>query len=54
MVNLSANIPNTLTVSCEKSKIVSFVSSIMKDIVVFTYRLRFPVNQFVLLLLDQH
>ena len=28
-------IHNTLTVSCEKSKMVSFTSSIMKNIIVF-------------------
>ena len=29
-----SDIPNTLTVPCEKSKMVSFASSIMKKIVV--------------------
>ena len=31
---------NTLTVPCEKSKIVSFVSSIMENIVAFSAQLR--------------
>ena len=35
---------NTFTVPCEKSKIVSFVSSIMKNIVVFPSRSEFPVK----------
>ena len=35
---------NTLTVSCEKSKMVSFTSSIMKNTVVFPYRTIFAVK----------
>ena len=35
---------NTCTVSYEKSKMVSFASSIIKDIVVFPAQSRFPVK----------
>ena len=35
---------NTLTFPCEKSKMVSFNSSIMKNIVVFSSQSRFPVK----------
>ena len=35
---------NTLTVPCEKFKIGSFASSIMKNIVVFPFRSRFGVK----------
>ena len=38
------NIHNTFTVLCEKSKTVSFASSIMKNIVPFSARSRFPIN----------
>ena len=37
-------IHNTPTVLCKKSKIVSFVSSIMKNMVVFPPRSKFPVK----------
>ena len=35
---------NTLKFSCEKCKMVSLASSIMKNIVVFAARSTFPVN----------
>ena len=38
------DIHNTFTVPCEKSKIVSFASSIMKQIVAPSSRSRFPVK----------
>ena len=38
------HIHNTLTVHCEKSKIVSFTSSIMRNIVASSAQSRFPVN----------
>ena len=37
-------VQNTLTAFCEKSKMVSFVSSIMKNIVVFPAWSRFSVK----------
>ena len=36
---------NTFTVPSEMSKIVSFASSIMKNIVVFSFRSQFPVEE---------
>ena len=47
------HIYNTLTVSCEKSKMVSFASSIMKNIVAPAARSRFPVK-LIFCILDQH
>ena len=41
---LNQNIYNTLTIPCEKIKIVSFNSSIMRNIVVFFSQSRFPVK----------
>ena len=38
------NIHNTLTVSCEKSKMFSFTSSIMKNLTQLFAPLRFPVK----------
>ena len=38
------DIHKMLTVRCEKSKIVFFASSIMKNIVAFSSRSRFPVK----------
>ena len=38
------DIHNTLTAPCEKSKIVSFASSIMKNINLLLVPLRFPVK----------
>ena len=37
------NIHNTVTVTCEKPKMVSFTCSVMKN-VVFSFRSRFPVK----------
>ena len=45
---------NTLTVPCEKSKVVPFASSIMKNIVVFPTRSKFLEKLSCLLLLYQH
>ena len=38
------HIHNTFTVPCENSKMVSFASSIMKNIAVFLAQSRFPVK----------
>ena len=38
------HIHNTFTVPCEKSKMVSFTSSIMKNIFVFLSQFRFAVK----------
>ena len=38
------DIHNTFTVAYEKSKMVSFASSIMKNVAVFSSRPRFPVK----------
>ena len=45
---------NTLTVPCEKSKVVPFASSIMKNIVVFPTQSKFSEKLSCLLLLYQH
>ena len=46
MTRSYGDVHNTLTVPCGKPKMVSFVSSIMKNIVAFTFqpRTRFPVK----------
>ena len=44
---------NTLTVSYEKSKMVSFASSIIKNIVAPAARSRFPVK-LIFCILDQY
>ena len=41
---LNQNIYNTLTIPCEKIKIVSFNSSIMRNIAVFLSQYRFPTK----------
>ena len=41
VAKLYDNIHNTLILPCEKSKIVSFVSSIMKIIIYYYYHLDF-------------
>ena len=44
VAKLSNNIYNTSAVPCEKSKMVSYGSSIIKNIVVPSARSRFPVK----------
>ena len=46
VTKLYDDIHNTLTVPCEKSEMVSFASSVTKNIVVFAFRsqARFPVK----------
>ena len=45
---------NTPTVPCEKSKMVSFASSIMKNTVMFPAPSEFLVKLICCMLLDQH
>ena len=44
VAKLHKNIHNTLTVPCKRSKMVSFASSIMTNIVTPSSRSRFPVK----------
>ena len=45
---------NTFTVPCKKYKMVSFASSVMKNIVAPAAQSRFSLTLIVVLLLDQH